>query len=116
QLIPGQVGLGKPMTCFQGGGDTEMQLDKKGDLFFSDLQNLSNLSNSVSTDHGSTFTTSCASVPNSPVDRMWYAVHGNYGDPDFRIYEEYDAADSGTNVNGDFPTNQLVEVVSTNGL
>src|SRR3954465_12160952 len=77
QMIPGQVGLGKPTTCPQGGGDTEMQMDKKGDLFFSDLQNLTNLSNSVSTDHGRTFRTSCASAPNSPVDRMWYAVHGN---------------------------------------
>ena len=122
QMIPGQVGLGKPLTCFQGGGDTEMQLDKKGDIFFSDLQNLTNLSNSVSTDHGATFTTSCTSVPNSPVDRMWYAVHGNYGDPDFRIYEEYDAAASGMDpaygnpVTGSNPTNQLVEVVSTDGL
>ncbi|MBV9293013.1 MAG: hypothetical protein JO222_11240, partial [Frankiales bacterium] len=117
QLIPGQVGLGKPMTCFQGGGDTEMQLDKKGDLFFSDLQNLTNLSNSVSTDHGATFTTSCSSVPNSPVDRMWYAVHGNYGDKDFAIYEEYDAAASGSDPNNpNSPTNQLVEAVSHDGL
>src|SRR4051812_9538530 len=49
QMIPGQVGAGKPGTCPQGGGDTEVQMDKKGDLFFSDLQNLTNLSNSVST-------------------------------------------------------------------
>jgi hypothetical protein len=116
QMIPGQIGVGKPVTCPQGGGDTEMQLDKKGDLFFSDLQNLSNLSNSVSTDHGATFTTSCASAPNTPVDRMWYAVHGNVGDPDFAIYEEYDAVVSGTNIAGDFPSNQLVETVSHDGL
>ncbi|HEU5035202.1 MAG TPA: hypothetical protein VFT62_10680 [Mycobacteriales bacterium] len=121
QLIPGQIGVGKPLTCFQGGGDTELQLDKKGTLFFSDLQNLTNLSNSVSTDHGATFTTSCASVPNTPVDRMWYAIHGNYGDPDFAIYEEYDAADSGLDpsygdpVTGRNPTNQLVEAVSHDG-
>jgi hypothetical protein len=116
QMIPGQVGVGKPATCFQGGGDTEMQLDKKGDLFFSDLQNLTNLSNSVSTDHGATWSTSCSSVPNSPVDRMWYAVHGNLGDPDFAIYEEYDAAASGTNPNDpNAPTNQLVESVSHDG-
>jgi hypothetical protein len=116
QMIPGQVGLGKPTTCPQGGGDTEMQMDKKGDLFFSDLQNLTNLSNSLSTDHGRTFLTSCASAPNSPVDRMWYAVHGNYGDPDFAIYEEYDAVVSGTNVAGNYPSNQLVETVSHDGL
>jgi len=116
QMIPGQIGLGKPATCPQGGGDTELQLDKKGDLFFSDLQNLSNLSNSVSTDHGATFRTGCASAPNSPVDRMWYAVHGNLGDPDFAIYEEYDAVLSGQNVNGNFPSNQLVETVSHDGV
>src|SRR3954471_22312550 len=116
QMVPGQVGLGKPATCPQGGGDTEFALDKKGDIFFSDLQNLTNLSNSVSTDHGATFTTSCASVPNSPVDRMWYAVHGNLGDPDFAIYEEYDDVLGGLNVNADYPTNQLVEVVSHDGV
>ena len=116
QMIPGQFGLGKLLTCPQGGGDTEMQMDKKGDLFFSDLQNLTNLSNSVSTDHGRTFRTSCASAPNSPVDRMWYAVHGNLGDPDFAIYEEYDAVVSGTNVAGNYPSNQLVETVSHDGI
>lgn len=117
QMIPGQVGLGKPGTCPQGGGDTEVQLDQKGDLFFSDLQNLTNLSNSVSTDHGATWQTSCASVPNSPVDRMWYAVHGNLGDPDFAIYEEYDDVLGSGNVQGsDFPSNQLVEVVSHDGV
>jgi hypothetical protein len=116
QMIPGQLGLGKPATCPQGGGDTETQIDKKGDIFFSDLQNLSNLSNSVSTDHGATWKTSCLSVPNSPVDRMWYAIHGNLGDPDFAIYEEYDAAASGTNPNDpNAPTNQLVEAVSHDG-
>jgi len=116
QMIPGNIGLGKPLTCPQGGGDTEFALDKKGDIFFSDLQNLTNLSNSVSTDHGATFNTQCVSVPNSPVDRMWYAVHGNLGDPDFAIYEEYDGVVSGLNVNADFPSNQLVEVVSHDGV
>ncbi len=117
QMIPGQFGLGKPATCPQGGGDTETQIDKKGDIFFSDLQNLSNLSNSVSTNQGATWTTNCLSVPNSPVDRMWYAIHGNLGDPDFAIYEEYDAAASGTNPNDpNAPTNQLVESVSHDGI
>ncbi|HET6818873.1 MAG TPA: hypothetical protein VFH66_16715, partial [Mycobacteriales bacterium] len=102
--------------CPQGGGDTEFALDKKGDIFFSDLQNLTNLSNSVSTDHGATFNTQCASVPNSPVDRMWYAVHGNLGDPDFAIYEEYDGVLAGADVQGDYPSNQLVEVVSHDGV
>jgi hypothetical protein len=116
QMIPGNIGVGKPLTCPQGGGDTEFALDRKGNIFFSDLQNLTNLSNSVSTDHGATFTTQCVSVPNSPVDRMWYAVHGNLGDPDFAIYEEYDGVLSGLDVNADYPSNQLVEVVSHDGV
>ena len=80
-----------------------------------DLQNLTNLSNSVSTNHGATWQTSCASVPNTPVDRMWYAIHGNLGDPDFAIYEEYDDVVGGTDIEdaaGNYPSNQLVEVVN----
>ena len=115
RMVPGNVlGTGRNTTCPQGGGDTELALDAKGDLFFSDLQNLSNLSNSVTTDGGKTFTTSCLSVPNTPVDRMWYAVHGTLGEPGFVIYEEYDAVDSAAPPAG--PGNQLVEVASTDGV
>ena len=56
QLIPGQFGVGKPLTCPQGGGDTELARDAGDNLYLSDLQNLSNLSNAVSTDGGTTFT------------------------------------------------------------
>jgi len=37
QLIPASVGTGKPQTCV-GGGDSELALDAKDNLFFSDLQ------------------------------------------------------------------------------
>jgi hypothetical protein len=114
QLIPGQVGFGKPLTCPQGGGDTELQRDAGDNLYLSDLQNLSNLSNAVSTDGGKTFNFSCTSAPNTPVDRMWYASHGKLGDPDFAIYEEYDAVLSNTNPNSPIG-NQLVEIVSHDG-
>jgi hypothetical protein len=114
QLIPGQFGVGKPLTCPQGGGDTELQRDAGDNLYLSDLQNLSNLSNAVSTDGGKTFTFSCTSAPNTPVDRMWYASHGKLGDPDFAIYEEYDAVLSNTNPNSPIG-NQLVEIVSHDG-
>src|SRR3954454_13544881 len=114
QLIPGQFGVGKPLTCPQGGGDTELQRDAGDNLYLSDLQNLSNLSNAVSTDGGKTFTFSCTSAPNTPVDRMWYASHGKLGDPDFAIYEEYDAVLSDTNPSN-LPGNQLVEIVSHDG-
>ena len=42
---------------------------------------------------------------------MWYALHGNLGDPGFRIYEEYDAVNSSTNVG-----NQLVLEASNDGV
>lgn len=111
QLVPGNVAFGKPASCV-GGGDTELAKDAGDNLYLSDLQNLTNLSNSVTRDAGLTFATSCTSAPNAPVDRMWFASHGKLGDPDFAIYEEYDAVLSG--VNGG-PTNQLVETVSHDG-
>src|SRR6185312_8561866 len=104
-IVPGNLAAtGRLINCPQCGGDTEETLDGKGDLFFSDLQTLTNLTNSVSTDGAKT----CAT--NTPVDRMWYALHGNLGDPNFRIYEEYDAVNSSTNVG-----NQLVLEASNNG-
>jgi hypothetical protein len=114
QLIPGQFGVGKPLTCPQGGGDTELAKDTGDNLYLSDLQNLSNLSNAVSTDGGKTFNFSCTSAPNTPVDRMWYASHGKLGDPDFALYEEYDAVLSNTSPNSPIG-NQLVEIVSHDG-
>ncbi|MCW2674315.1 MAG: hypothetical protein JWP14_2904 [Frankiales bacterium] len=112
QLVPGNVAFGKPATCL-GGGDTELAKDAGDNLYLSDLQNLTNLSNSVTKDAGLTFSSSCTAAPNTPVDRMWFASHGKLGDPDFAIYEEYDAVLSG--VNGG-PTNQLVETVSHDGV
>jgi hypothetical protein len=115
QFVPGSTTTGRPTTCPQGGGDTELQLDKDNNIYFSDLQNLSNLTNGISTDNGKTFLSSCASVPNSPVDRMWYAIDGTPAtDPvNGLIYEEYDAVLSSAN-----PAlgNQLVAVVSNNGV
>src|SRR4051812_29440863 len=114
QLVPGNVAFGKPETCV-GGGDTELAKDAGDNLYLSDLQNLTNLSNSISKDAGLTFASSCVSAPNAPVDRMWYASHGKLGDPDFAIYEEYDAVLSGTNPDNPL-TNQLVESVSHDGV
>lgn len=120
QFVPGQVmGSGRLLTCPQGGGDTELQLDPSGDLFFSDLQNLTNLTDSVSTNKGATFTSNCASQPNVIVDRMWYAIQGDYKGgsptPNFRIYEDYDAVAQGMNP-ANPTTNQLVLTASNNGL
>ncbi len=111
KLVPGQIGPGKPATCV-GGGDTELQLDANGAMFFSDLQGLTNLSNSVSTNHGTSFTTNCAAAPNAPVDRMWYAHSGTLAGGNLNLYEEYDAVASSLPSG----SNQLVETVSHDGL
>jgi hypothetical protein len=115
QFVPGSLSTGRPTTCPQGGGDTELALDKDNNIYFSDLQNLSNLTNGISTDNGKTFVSSCLSVPNSPVDRMWYAIQGTPATDHTNglIYEEYDAVLSSLN-----PAlgNQLVAVVSNNGV
>jgi MYXO-CTERM domain-containing protein len=113
QLVPGSVLHGKPKTC-AGGGDTELQLDKANNLFLSDLQNLTNLSNSVSKDQGKNWDTTCIGAVNTPVDRMWYAVQGTLGKPGFAIYEEYDAIEQGAG-SGGIGSNQLVEEVSGDG-
>ena len=111
QLTPGNIG-GKPTTC-AGGGDTDLYLDPAGNLFFSDLQGLTNISQSVSQNGGATWSTNCAGVPNTPDDRMWFAGTGSLGNG-LRLYEAFDAVGtslSTSNVGG----NQLVETVSSNG-
>jgi len=114
QFVPGSLTTGRPTTCPQGGGDTELQLDKDNNIYFSDLQNLTNLTNGISTDNGKTFASSCASVPNTPVDRMWYAIDGTPAtDPaNGLIYEEYDSVLSSLPGAG----NELVAVASNNGV
>lgn len=110
QLVPGNVGPGKPTTCV-GGGDTDLYLDAKNALYFSDLQGLTNISNSMSTDGGATWTTNCAGAPNTPDDRMWFAGTGASADGDLTLYQDYDAVDSALPNGG----NQLVETVSHDG-
>ncbi len=59
-----------------GGGDTELAVDSAGHLYFNDLT-LANFSTYRSDDFGFTFTCSNAGVPDSAVDRQWYAVDGD---------------------------------------
>lgn len=103
----GSVG-GKPFTCF-GGGDSELQVSRQnGRLLFSDLQGLTNFSNSSSTDGGNTFTTSCTGVKGVGVDRQWLAIDDNGGSSaigsgltDGRAYLFYDNVAQNTS-----PTNR----------
>jgi hypothetical protein len=109
QLLPGEIGPGKPTTCV-GGGDTDLYLDSHNALYFSDLQGLTNISNSMSTDGGATWTTNCAGAPNTPDDRMWFAGTGSSAGGNLVLYQDYDATN--TSASGG---NQLVETVSTDG-
>jgi hypothetical protein len=66
---------GKVTTC-HGGGDTEIAVDIAGHLYFNDLT-LANFSTARSDDFGATFTCSNTGVPDTVVDRQWYAVDGD---------------------------------------
>ena len=110
QFTPGTVGPGKPTTCV-GGGDTDLYVDHKNALYFSDLQGLTNISNSVSTDGGSTWSTNCAGAPNTPDDRMWFAGTGSLAGGNLNLYQDYDAVDAALPGGG----NQLVETISHDG-
>ena len=66
---------GKVTTC-HGGGDTELAVDDFGRLYFNDLT-LANFSTSRSDDGGATFTCSNTGVPDTAVDRQWYAIDGD---------------------------------------
>jgi hypothetical protein len=109
--IPGTVALGKPATCV-GGGDSDLFLDSHNALYFSDLQGLTNISNSVSQDGGKTWTTNCAGAPNTPDDRMWFAGTGSLAKHNLLLYQDYDVAA------GSLPSqnNALVETESTDGV
>src|SRR6202011_569230 len=66
---------GKATTC-HGGGDSEIAVDLSGRLYFNDLT-LANFSTARSDDHGATFTCSNTGVPDTAVDRQWYAIDGD---------------------------------------
>jgi hypothetical protein len=110
QFVPGNVGPGKPATCV-GGGDTDLYLDSRGALYFSDLQGLTNISDSMSTDGGATWSTNCAGAPNAPDDRMWFAGTGSSAGGNLTLYQDYDATGTAVPSTG----NQLVETVSHDG-
>jgi hypothetical protein len=110
QFVPGTVGPGKPESC-AGGGDTDLFVDKRGALYFSDLQGLTNISNSVSTNGGKSWSTNCAGAPNTPDDRMWFAGSGSLAKGNLNLYQDFDVVDGALPSGG----NQLVETVSHNG-
>src|SRR5438477_470064 len=66
---------GKVTTC-HGGGDSEIAVDQVGRLYFNDLT-LANFSTARSDDFSATFTCSNTGVPDTAVDRQWYAIDGD---------------------------------------
>src|SRR5919204_1394017 len=66
---------GKFGTC-AGGGDTELATDSANNLYFADLT-LANLTTARSGDQGQTVTCQNNGVPDTLVDRQWYAIDGN---------------------------------------
>lgn len=69
---------GRPASTCAGGGDSSIVNDTAGDLYFGDLQGLTNVSNSLSTDGGDSFVTTCNSANGTGDDRPWLSV---YRDP-----------------------------------
>jgi len=77
--VPAAAPLGgKPVTtpACNGGGDTELAVDPAGRLYFNDLT-LANFSVARSDDQGRTFTCNNTGVPDTAVDRQWYALDGD---------------------------------------
>src|SRR5438874_1634755 len=56
--------------------DTEIAVDLNGRLYFNALT-LANFSTARSDDHGISFTCSNTGVPDTAVDRQWYAIDGD---------------------------------------
>jgi hypothetical protein len=74
--VPGAAPQTGKVTACAGGGDTELAVDSTGSVYFNDLT-LANFSTSRSDDAGATWTCSNTGVPDTAVDRQWYAIDGN---------------------------------------
>ena len=77
-LVPGNASpVGKPLVTCVGGGDSGLAIDSVNRLYFVDLQGLTDVSNSVSSDQGATWSTTCNAANATGVDRPWIATYGN---------------------------------------
>lgn len=78
-LVPGNLPpAGKPNVTCVGGGDSGLAVDSVNRLYFVDLQGLTDVSNSVSSDQGATWLSTCNAANVAGVDRPWIAA---FGDP-----------------------------------
>ena len=72
-------------------GTATCSLDSHNALYFSDLQGLTNISDSVSRDGGRTWSTNCAGAGRTrPDDRMWFAGTGSLAKHNLILYQDYD--------------------------
>src|ERR1700719_790015 len=78
-LVPGNLApYGKPLVTCIGGGDSAQAVDSVNRFYFADLQGLTDVSNSVSSDEGTTWLSTCNAANDTGVDRPWIAA---FGDP-----------------------------------
>src|SRR4029077_1205635 len=78
-LVPGNLApYGKPLVTCIGGGDSAQAVDSVNRFYFADLQGLTDVSNSVSSDEGTTWLSTCNAANDVGVDRPWIAA---FGDP-----------------------------------
>jgi hypothetical protein len=77
-LVPGNLPpYGKPDTTCVGGGDTALAADSQDRVYFADLQGLTDVSNSASSDQGATWLSTCNAANAVGVDRPWIAAVGD---------------------------------------
>ena len=89
-------------------------MDRGNALYFSDLQGLSNISNSVSTNGGKTWSTNCAGAPNTPDDRMWFAGTGSLAKHNLVLYQDFDVV-GGSAATGAVGSYHLTPSAATGG-
>ena len=78
-LVPGNLSpYGKPNVTCVGGGDSGLAVDTANRLYFVDLQGLTDVSNSVSSDQGAMWLSTCNAANAVGVDRPWITA---FGDP-----------------------------------
>ena len=118
RLVEGNL-QGEPSNCPAiAGGDTELAVDPvDGSIYYADLQPLTNFNMSVSHDQGRTWQCNPLSVPDSGVDRQWFAIDSDGGTHSVtgggRMYFDYDdTTQSPTPAGG----NVLVVNATANGL
>src|SRR5437879_10315971 len=76
-LVPGNLSpFGKPNVTCVGGGDSGLAIDTANRLYFVDLQGLTDVSNSVSSDQGATWLSTCNAAKDTGGDSPWVAAVG----------------------------------------